>query len=207
MKITIVDYGVGNVKSLCNTLEILGEEACISSDPFTILKSDLLILPGVGAAMEQLEVRGLRSVLDTYVQLKKPLLGICVGMQLFFTTGYEMGTYEGLGYFEGSVRCIETDAKLPHMGWNTLKKNKDCFWTREIIPSKSYVYFVHSYMCDVSQHNVDAYTEYGGVQIPAMIRKGRLYGTQFHPEKSGLFGRNILKSILLEVRNDSFSSN
>lgn len=202
MKITIIDYGVGNVKSIINTIDKLGFQAILSSDAKTILASDFVILPGVGAfgaAVEKLVETGLFDVVKQYALTQKPLLGICVGMQILLDKGFEMGAFDGLGLIPGSVKMIPTTAKLPQIGWNNVIKQNDATWTKSL-DDESYVYFVHSYYCELDESYVDTYTEYGGVKIPAMIRYNNIYGTQFHPEKSGSVGKQILADILQEVK-------
>ncbi|MDR0930694.1 MAG: imidazole glycerol phosphate synthase subunit HisH [Clostridiales bacterium] len=178
--IAIIDYNVGNVKSVLNACKRLGVTAVLTNSADEIVAADGVILPGVGSfgvAMKNLEKLGLISVLREY---KKPMLGICLGMQILFERGFEGGEFEGLGLIKGDVKLIPTEQKLPHMGWNTLEKRDGD------------VYFVHSYMADYNEHTLD-YCLYGDVKIPAIVGRGNVLGCQFHPEKSGKIGEEILK--------------
>ena len=217
--IVIVDYNVGNVKSVYNACERLGIETVISRDPEVINKAKGIILPGVGSfpvAMENLKKYELIDVLNERKKAGIPILGICLGMQILFEKGYEGTEIEGLGYLKGNVKEILTDKKLPHMGWNSLyrnignqknKRNKndknntnntsitiEKNRITEYINEGDDVYFVHSYMADFIDENVIAYTEYGTTKIPAIVGKGNVWGCQFHPEKSGKVGEKILKA-------------
>lgn len=194
--IAIVDYGAGNIFSVKNALDYLGLECKLTSDKDEIKAADAVILPGVGAfpaAMAMLEKSGL---IDTIKEeaTKKPLLGICLGMQMLFEKGYEFEECDGLGLIKGSVRYMdEPDLIIPHMGWNKLEKLNDCPLL-ENIGDNEYVYFVHSYKAECADENIAAYSEYGG-RVPALVYDGKfVYGAQFHPEKSGDTGLKILKS-------------
>ncbi|MDE6775615.1 MAG: imidazole glycerol phosphate synthase subunit HisH [Ruminococcus sp.] len=193
--IAIVDYGAGNIFSVKNALDYLGLESRLVSDNESIKSADAVILPGVGAfpaAMNMLEKSGL---VDTIKEesAKKPFLGICLGMQLIFSKGYEFEECDGLGLISGSVRKMETDLIIPHMGWNKLEKLNDCPLL-ENIGDDEYVYFVHSYKAECADKNISAYCEYGG-RVPALVYDGKyVYGAQFHPEKSGETGLKILES-------------
>lgn len=194
--IAIVDYGAGNIFSVKNALDYLGLECKLTSDKDEIKAADAVILPGVGAfpaAMAMLEKSGL---IDTIKEeaAKKPLLGICLGMQMLFEKGYEFEECDGLGLIKGSVRYMdEPDLIIPHMGWNKLEKLNDCKLL-ENIGDDEYVYFVHSYKAECADENIAAYSEYGG-RVPALVYDGKfVYGAQFHPEKSGDTGLKILKN-------------
>lgn len=194
--IAIVDYGAGNIFSVKNALDYLGLDCKLTSDKDEIKAADAVILPGVGAfpaAMAMLEKSGL---IDTIKEeaAKKPLLGICLGMQMLFEKGYEFEECDGLGLIKGSVRYMdEPDLIIPHMGWNKLEKLNDCPLL-ENIGDNEYVYFVHSYKAECADENIAAYSEYGG-RVPALVYDGKfVYGAQFHPEKSGDTGLKILKS-------------
>ena len=193
--IAIVDYGAGNIFSVKNALDYLGFENALVSEADKIKAADAVILPGVGAfpaAMKMLEKSGL---IDTIKEeaLKKPFLGICLGMQLIFEKGYEFEECDGLGLISGSVRKMEEkELIIPHMGWNKLEKLNDCPLL-ENIGDEEYVYFVHSYKAHCEDKNIAAYCEYGG-RVPALVYNGKyVYGAQFHPEKSGETGLKILK--------------
>ena len=196
MNITaIVDYGVGNLKSVTNAMEYLGLKTCITSDPKELERADAIILPGVGAfpdAADRLRASGLDALVCREAR-RKPILGICLGMQLLFARGEEVRDCEGLNLVSGCVRKIETDLKLPHIGWNSLTFQNDAPIFRGL-EDGAWVYFVHSY-CGVaaSEEDVIARTEYG-VSVVAAVRSGNVYGCQFHPEKSGETGLQILKN-------------
>ena len=198
--IAIIDYGVGNLFSLKSSFAAIGQEAIVSSDPEELRAADKLILPGVGAfgdAAEKLHSTGLDSVLLEEVKKGKPLLGICLGMQMLFETSYEYGEHRGLGLLKGAIRpiaeVIPKDYKIPQIGWNALKFEKpDCpLW--KYIKEGDYVYFVHSYHASGCEDSLAASTEYGGT-LTAAVWKDNIYGCQFHPEKSGTVGLNILRA-------------
>ncbi len=193
--IAIIDYGAGNLFSVKNALDFLGLENKITKDPEDLRNADRLILPGVGAfadAMRMLNESGLVEVIREEVH-KKPLLGICLGMQMLFEKGYEFGETDGLGLIKGSVKLMEPEGNLaiPHIGWNELEKNEDCPLLAKCKDGE-YVYFVHSYAADCDSKNVAAYCDYG-MKVPALVFEGNVYGAQFHPEKSGDTGLNILR--------------
>lgn len=196
--LVIVDYGVGNLFSLVSSFRAIGVEAVASGDRAVIESADRLVLPGVGAfgdAAERLKKSGLGNTIVEMARRGVPLLGICLGMQLLFERSYEYGVYEGLGLIRGEIRPISEvvpqSYKIPHIGWNALhftKKNE----LLKYVDDGAYVYFVHSYYganCD----SVIATTEYG-VELTAAVADGNVYGCQFHPEKSGNVGLNILRA-------------
>ncbi|MBM6925190.1 imidazole glycerol phosphate synthase subunit HisH [Pseudoflavonifractor phocaeensis] len=191
----VVDYGVGNLKSVTNAMHYLGLKTCITSDPKELELADAIILPGVGAfpdAADKLRGPGLDEVLIAQAR-RKPILGICLGMQLLFDRGEEVRECKGLSLVGGCVRKIETDLKLPHIGWNSLSfPNASPLFAG--VEEGSYVYFVHSF-CGVATDSatVIAATDYGG-PVTAAVQKGNVYGCQFHPEKSGEVGLQILKN-------------
>ncbi len=194
--IAIIDYGAGNIFSVKNALDYLGLENKLTSDKEEIVNADALILPGVGAfpaAMKMLESTGLVETIKAEAK-KKPLLGICLGMQMLFEKGYEFEECDGLGLIKGSVRYMEEpDLIIPHMGWNKLEKLNDCPLLNELTDNE-YVYFVHSYKAECADENIAAYSQYGG-RVPALVYDGKyVYGAQFHPEKSGSTGLAILKN-------------
>ncbi|MEQ8154277.1 MAG: imidazole glycerol phosphate synthase subunit HisH [Clostridiaceae bacterium] len=196
--ISIVDYGMGNLKSVYNAFKFLGIEAEITGDHEKIRNSDGILLPGVGAfpdAMKNLKETGLDKVILEEVAKGKPLLGICLGMQLLFSKGFEGEECDGLDIIEGEIRKLQgNDIKIPHMGWNSLEVNiKDPIM--KDLPEECYVYFVHSYLgVNYLDENLVAYSNYGNNKIPAIVKKGNVYGAQFHPEKSGDVGLQILKN-------------
>lgn len=193
--IAIVDYGVGNLKSITNALRYLGLSSVVSGDREELERADAILLPGVGAfpdAAEKLRESGLdRVILDQAA--RKPILGICLGMQILFQWGEEGRRCEGLGLIAGGVRRIETGRKLPHIGWNSLTFPNPSPLFRGVEPG-SYVYFVHSFAGQVQDlADAAAETEYG-VSVLAAVARGNVYGCQFHPEKSGETGLQILKN-------------
>ena len=197
--IAIVDYGVGNLFSLRSSLAKLGLEAVVTADPEVLRKADRLILPGVGAfadAMAKLEATGLVPVLKEEAA-KKPLLGICLGMQLLFERSYEYGTHAGLGLIPGEVCPLESDLtdkslKVPQIGWNALHIVREDPLFR-YIQEGEYVYYVHSYYAKSCVESTLAVSEYS-IPVTGAVRCGKVYGTQFHPEKSGDTGLRILKA-------------
>jgi imidazole glycerol-phosphate synthase subunit HisH len=202
--IAIVDYGMGNVQSICNVLEKLKYNVILTKDRDEILKSDALILPGVGAfknAMAQLKEDNLKGILKEYVESEKPLLGICLGMQLLFNESDEFGLTKGLGFIEGRVEKFSKDleGKLPHISWNNLKP-KSIDWDNSIfngVEQESDFYFVHSYICKPKNSRVIlSETEYGGIEFCSAVQKNNIYGCQFHPEKSAENGIRIVENFL-----------
>lgn len=193
--IAIIDYGAGNLFSVQNALNYLEIPNIVTKNAEDLRKADKLILPGVGAfpdAMRMLSETGLIEVIKEEVQ-KKPLLGICLGMQMLFEKGYEFGETEGLGFINGTVELMMPPGLvIPQIGWNKLEMNEECK-ILEGLSDDSYVYFVHSYAAVCDSKNVAAYTDYGG-KVPACVFSGNVYGCQFHPEKSGETGLIILKN-------------
>ena len=194
--IAIVDYGAGNIFSVKNALDYLGMESKLTDDPAEIEAADEVILPGVGAfpaAMKMLEAKGLVPVLKAEAQ-KKPLLGICLGMQMLLEKSYEFEECDGLGLIPGTVERIDAPGLIiPHMGWNKLEMGIPCPLLQNL-PEESYVYFVHSYAAKNCDKSLAAWVEYGG-KVPAMVYDGGyVFGAQFHPEKSGEVGLQILRN-------------
>lgn len=193
--IVIIDYGAGNLFSVQNALAYLNITCCTTNDPAVLEICDGMILPGVGAfpeAMRRLHASGLVPVIQAEAQ-KKPLLGICLGMQMLFERGYEFEETQGLGLIPGEVRLIKGGGlKIPHMGWNDLTILHPCTLT-EHTKNGDYVYFVHSYCAQTPDENISCYTVYGE-RIPALVHRGFIYGAQFHPEKSGEVGLAMLKN-------------
>lgn len=199
--IVIIDYGMGNLKSVKNALDFLGLESKISSDREEIRKADGLILPGVGAfpdAMDTIEKLSLDKIIKEEVENNKPLLGICLGMQLLFEKGFEGLEREGLCLLKGNIVKMKDDKenniKIPHIGWNNLIYNKKDPLFNSIEEGK-FVYYVHSYFVqDYNNDDLIAYSEYGENKIPGVVRHNNVMGAQFHPEKSGDVGLAILKN-------------
>ena len=195
----IIDYGVGNLFSLVSSFEKIGEEAVVTSDTAVLARADRIVLPGVGAfgdAAEKLFSSGLVPVLREQIAAGKPVLGICLGMQLLFDKSFEYGEYAGLGLIPGEVRPIReyvTGLKIPHMGWNALRFPNGAHPLFRYIKEGDHVYFVHSYCGVDCGTNLIADTEYG-VPLTAAVANGNVMGCQFHPEKSGSVGLNILRA-------------
>ncbi len=191
----IVDYGVGNLKSVTNAMSYLGLKTCITGDAAELERADAIILPGVGAfpdAAEKLRGPGLDRVLLAQAK-KKPILGICLGMQLLFDRGEEVRPCAGLGLVSGHVARLRTQYKLPHIGWNSLKFQNDSPIFRGL-DDGAYVYFVHSF-CGYADCEADVIARtYYGPPVLAAVSHGNVYGCQFHPEKSGETGLAILKN-------------
>ena len=193
--IAVIDYGAGNLFSVVNALNYIGLDNITTKDSDEIRRADAILLPGVGAfprAMEQLAQTGLIDCIKQEVA-KKPLLGICLGMQMLFDSGEEFTHTEGLGLINGEVRLLDCgDLKIPHIGWNELTVTQDDPILKGIDAGSS-VYFVHSYMAYTDKTNILAVTDYGG-EVTALVKNGYAYGAQFHPEKSGEVGLQILKN-------------
>ncbi len=214
MKIAIVDYGSGNIFSIQRAIQYVGYGSIITSDRDTIMSSDRLVLPGVGAfgdAIEKLKEKGLYSVLIDYARSGKPMLGVCLGMQLLMTSSEEFGFHEGLNLVAGRVvRFPAPDIygiryKIPHVGWNMITHPNSAppmAWENTLLSSSKesdYVYFVHSYIVKPDANNVVlAVTNHGGVSFASVIRKDNIAGCQFHPELSGAVGLNIYRRFVEE---------
>lgn len=191
----IIDYGMGNLASVERAFEKLGVDVKISNREEDLRNAKSLILPGVGAfrdAIKLLDESGLSKVIKEEVAKGKYLIGICLGMQLLYDKGFEYGDYDGLGLINGTIEYLDVKLKVPHMGWNNLKFNKQDPILK-YIKEDDYVYFVHSYYAVSDNSELLAYSEYEK-NVPAIVRKKNVYGIQFHPEKSGETGLNILKA-------------
>ena len=198
--IAIIDYGVGNLFSLKCSFESIGADICVTSDPEVIEKAERIVLPGVGAfedAAKKLRESGLDKVVKNECAKGKPLLGICLGMQMLFERSFEYGEHEGLGLIKGNIRpisdVIDKELKIPHIGWNALHfgEKKDDFF--KYLKEGDFVYFVHSYYGADCEESVIATTEYSA-SLTAAVRSGNVCGVQFHPEKSERVGLSILKA-------------
>lgn len=197
--IAIIDYGCGNLFSLSSSLKALGIECKITGNEKEIIAADKIILPGVGAfgdAAKKLRDCGLDKLICRLASENKPILGICLGMQLLFEKSFEYGSHMGLGLIKGYVGPLDgqipADLKIPHMGWNKLNFTKDDPIFKHI-KQGDYMYFVHSFYAKNCVENTLAFSEYG-VAVPAVVKSGSVYGMQFHPEKSGSQGLALLKA-------------
>ena len=197
--VAIVDYGVGNLYSLTSSFRAIGITAVATGDKKVIESAEKIILPGVGAfgdAAEKLRSTGLDKVVIEQAKLGKPVMGICLGMQLLFDKSFEYGVHDGLGLIKGEIRPIKEvipdGLKIPHIGWNALsfKKNSPIF---KYLKDGDFVYFVHSFYGENCTDSVIATAEYGA-ELTAAVQSGNVYGCQFHPEKSGEVGLNILRA-------------
>jgi len=205
-KITIIDYGCGNILNLVRAIKFIGYEVDITHDKNKIINSSYVILPGVGAfgnAMKQIEKYNLHNTILEYAKSNKPLLGICLGMQILLTVSYEFGVHKGLGLIEGKVIKISNEKnkeiKIPHMGWNEIYPNNNKKeWKNKILKSSSIgksFYFVHSFVCITKDYDSTiAVCNYSDISIPAVIATGNVFGCQFHPEKSADNGLAVLKN-------------
>lgn len=198
--IAIVDYGVGNLFSLKSSFNAIGADVTVTSNADVIKNADKIILPGVGAfgdAAKKLEESGLGEVLKQQAKIGKPIMGICLGMQLLFDKSFEYGEHKGLGLIKGEIvpisNVVPQGFKIPHMGWNSLDfKIKDCPLFK-YINEGDYVYFVHSYFGTNCEESTAATSHYGE-PLTAVVMKDNVFGCQFHPEKSGQVGLNILRA-------------
>lgn len=196
--ITIIDYGMGNLRSVSKALEHLGIPCEITSDPEKVASARRLILPGVGAfgdAMEELQRRGLVPAIHRFVQTGRPLLGICLGMQVLMDSSEEAPGVPGLSLIPGTVRRFRTELKVPHMGWNCVRQVTPAPLFRDI-PDGEHFYFVHSYYCDPTPENQDAVagrTDYA-LDFPSVLWRGNIMATQYHPEKSQTRGLKLLEN-------------
>ena len=205
--ITIVDYGAGNLQSVEKAFQYLGAPVRLASSGTEIASAEALVLPGVGAfrdAMHSLEAGGMAQPLRDYIASGRPFLGICLGLQLLFEESEEFGHVKGLGAFKGRICRIpaENGLKVPHMGWNSLElKRTDGIFKG--LQENPYVYFVHSYYLKAEERQlVSAQTEYG-VKIDAAIQRGNAFATQFHPEKSGRVGLQMLRNFMAVVKEEA----
>ena len=196
----IIDYGVGNLFSLRSSLAAIGQEVVVSSDPEILRKADHILLPGVGAfedAVKKLRASAMDQMVYEAAKAGKPLMGICLGMQMLFEKSFEYGEHTGLGLLKGEVVPMEgylpENLKIPHMGWNALEITKPEGKLFAGIKQGDYVYFVHSYFASGCEDSLAAVTEYGK-PLTAAVEKDNVFGCQFHPEKSGEVGLDILRA-------------
>jgi len=208
-KITVLDYKCGNIFTIINALSKQGYEVDVTESFKSIVNSNKIILPGVGAfsaGIDSLKARNLDEALKIFVKKGNPILGICLGMQLLLSNSSEFGHHEGLNFIKGNVKKlkIEKNKKIPHTGWNNIQINNFSINKNKLvgkflngIKDNSYFYFVHSFAAQVSdKRNNLSYTIYGGDKFSSIISKENVFGTQFHPEKSGKVGHSLLKNFL-----------
>lgn len=209
MKVTVLDYGIGNLFSVRHALEYCGASVELASNSKSVKKAERLVIPGVGAfkdGIETLRSRGLEEPVQELAASGKPLLGICLGMQMLFSVSEEFGRHQGLGLIDGTVREIPKKSsdgrmhKIPHIGWGMLEKPENISWNKSIFHSlaeKTATYFVHSFHA-LPDHDRDllSFCLYNGVKITAAVRKDNILGCQFHPEKSGEAGLSVLREFL-----------
>lgn len=200
--ISIIDYEMGNLKSVYKLLKHLDIDVVITDKPNEIVEADGVILPGVGAfgdAMEQLEKKKMIPIIHQVVSEKTPLLGICLGMQLIFSRSIELGEFKGLGLIKGDVASFDKTEveKIPHIGWNNVNFQTDDHYLIQNIPNNSYFYFVHGfYGIPVTRNDILGTTQYGKIEFCSMISHQNLVATQFHPEKSGKNGLTMMKNFV-----------
>lgn len=204
-KISIIDYGIGNLYSVTKAFRKFSDNAVITEEPEIIMSSDAIVLPGVGSfelGMKGIELRGLKNVIKEFADSGKPVLGICLGAQIMLTKGYEFGIFNGLDLISGEVvpfPKLIPGTKIPHIGWNGVYHH-DNSWDKTILKSidkNDNVYFVHSFILEPSsKENILALAKYGGHEFCSVINKGNIYGCQFHPEKSGEVGLKIIKDFV-----------
>lgn len=207
-KISIIDYGIGNISNVLAAMKYCGAEGQVITNYKEIESSDYIVLPGVGAfkyAIEQLRNKHMLEPIKNHIINEKPFLGICLGMQLMLNKSYEFGEIDGLGIIDGEVISIESQKpsdtvfKIPHIGWNKLIENKDLNNIYSNSLDNKYMYFVHSYYANCKDsNNVIASVDYNKIIMPAIIQHKYSYGCQFHPEKSGPEGLSIMKRFLDE---------
>ena len=196
----IIDYGVGNLFSLRSSFDAIGTQVVVSSDPEVLRKADYILLPGVGAfedAVKKLRDSGLDQMVYEAVKTGKPLMGICLGMQMLFEKSFEYGEHQGLGLLKGQVVPMDgylpENLKIPHMGWNALRIVQPEGKLFANTKQRDHVYFVHSYFATGCEDSLAAVTEYGK-NLTAAVEKDNVFGCQFHPEKSGEVGLDILRA-------------
>lgn len=196
--IAIINYGMGNLRSVQKAIEKVGGKVIITSDPEVVNKADKVVLPGVGAffdAIENLKLNNLVEVIKETIDTGKPFLGICLGLHLLFTESEEDGLHKGLDIIKGRVVRFSDEVKVPHMGWNQIKIEKDNLIYKDI-PNNSYFYFVHSYYPVLEDKDAIATTTDYGIEFVSSVLKDNVFATQFHPEKSSDLGLKILENFV-----------
>ena len=196
--IVIINYGTGNLKSIKNGFSKIGEEAVISDDIYDMEKADALILPGVGAfGSAMVHLKNYKDLIHDHINAGKPFLGVCLGQQILFSESEESEGVKGLDVLKGEVLRLPDGLKIPHMGWNNLEIKNKCSLLEGI--SNDYMYFVHSYYVKPEDEDIIAATTNYGIDVPAAICNENIFATQFHPEKSGEIGLNILKNFVNNI--------
>lgn len=194
--IGIIDYGMGNLKSAVNGLKAVGAEAVVSDDPSVLDKCDKLILPGVGAfadAMANIRERNLYEPVKAMAEKGRPIMGICLGMQMLYESSQENGNTEGFGFLKGHIIRMEGDIRIPQIGWNLLEEKKE-HPVFDLLSDRPFVYYVHSYYASgTDPDEVYGVSQYGPITVPGLVGRKNVLGCQFHPEKSGKDGLKILK--------------
>jgi len=196
-KVTVVDYRKRNLLSILKALQKVGAEVELTQSAECIASAEKLVLPGVGAfggAMRNIDNLGIKQVLVEFGRSGKPMIGICLGMQLLFDVSFEQGIYDGLALIPGEIISFNSEMKVPHMGWNQVVVRKKSRLLEDVSDDE-YAYFVHSYYANTDDDNIIGTTEYG-VNFPAVVERGNVFGLQFHPEKSQAFGLRILENFL-----------
>lgn len=194
--IAIIDYGMGNLRSVQKGLEKVGEEAIVTGNPSLIEEAGGIVLPGVGAfrdAMQNLEQNGLSNVVVSEINSGKPFLGICLGLDLLFSWSREDGLHEGLDVIKGGVVRLPEQVKVPHIGWNQIYKKKECPIFKNV-PDDTFFYFVHSYYVEPEDSEIVATTTDYGIEFVSSIWRGNVFALQFHPEKSSKWGLQVLRN-------------
>lgn len=198
--LAVLDYGLGNLRSICRGLEKVGARVRVTAERSIIRRSDAIVLPGVGAFRDAIEkMLPIKDEVLKSLSEGKPLLGVCLGLQLLFTESTEGGLYKGLNILKGEVQRLPPTVKIPHMGWNSIEIVREDPIVEGII-SGSYAYFVHSYFSNPVNKDITVAETVYGVTFPSIVSKAPVYATQFHPEKSGKTGLQILKSFVNIVR-------
>lgn len=199
--IAVIDYGLGNLRSVAKALEVVGAKTKVTNNPDVITQAKAIVFPGVGAfhrGMENLNRLGILPAIFDAIKNNKPFLGICLGLQLLFTESEEHGIHKGFDIIKGRVKRFTGNMKIPHMGWNQVKLQRSGLF--KDIPDNSYFYFVHSYYVEPEDKDVVIGTTEYGIDFTSAINKGNIWGVQFHPEKSTELGLKILENFVKNVR-------
>lgn len=209
--VAIIDYGINNLFSIDNALRKIGVSTIITNEKDLILAADAIVLPGVGAferAMSALQSNGLVQIIESFIKQDKYVLGICLGMQLLMETSEEFGIHQGIGFIQGTCKKFDqTSVKVPHINWSGIRPFKSSLFPNnspliENNPNDN-MYFIHSYyVLPKNENDILSITEYNSIQFCSAIQKGKIIGLQFHPEKSGIKGLNILKNFKQLIEND-----